>query len=359
MVGGTVSSLLALLSGIKDRYDISIYSRSSLGKSRSLFADYAIIDETIWLSTTVRGRGIVIYWLSRLLQLLVRVLEKLKINVLPLLVKTGCKRIHINSFDVVIAYQESLVGFARYIPFENKYCWIHSDITRTGYNSGFESFKKIVCVSCFAKEQFLTVYPYLSDRVEVFYNQLDKRRIEEASNSIESLDEKYDTSQFTLVSVGRFDPIKQFDVIPSIASSLRMSIGDTFRWYIIGGDRYFNRYENSIKKEIEELDLSNIVILLGEKTNIYPYLKKADLLIIPSKSETFSLVAFEARLLGTPIIMNDIPVAYEIIKDNSGWIVGIDSMCHKIIEFYNNPFRVDSFINVSSSCEEEFLRLIG
>jgi hypothetical protein len=57
--------------------------------------------------------------------------------------------------------------------------------------------------------------------------------------------------------------------------------------------------------------------------------------------------------------MNDIPIAREIIKDKSGYIATIEEMPDIISEFYRNPFRVKSFIRLSSQSLSIFNSIVG
>lgn len=359
-VGGTITSLLSLLPVIRNKYDISLYARSSLGTERNSFQSYNVLKENIWLSTTIRSQGPFVYCVSRIIQLTSKLLRYCGINISPLLAKIGCKKINVSSYDLVISYQESLAGFVKFFPCK-KACWIHSDISRGGKRgiNDFASFDYIICVSYFAKDSFLSVYPRLSDKVFVIYNNIDEERILENSSLATNQDSHFDTSKFTLISVGRFDPVKQFDKIPYIAKRIKERIGDRFVWYIVGCSPHYYNYQSLIQADINKLGLSSEVVLIDEKNNVYPYIKASDLLVITSESETFSLVAFEARVLGTPIIMNDIPIAREIIKDKSGYIATIEEMPDIISEFYRNPFRVKSFIRLSSQSLSIFNSIVG
>lgn len=352
-IGGTVISLQSLLFQIKESYDISIYSRSSLGGKKSLFRDYRVLKENIWLSTTVRSRGLMTYLLSAVLQATIKLLKKLKIDLTPYCVRRGCKKIKSYQYDLVVSYQESLASFVGYFP-GKKACWIHSDIRRLDYGDSFASFDHIICVSEFAKQCFLSKYPLLTDRTKVIYNRIDDKYIMSKANQGDVLDVLFDCSKFTIVSVGRLDNVKQFDKIPAIAKRLKSEIGSTFKWYIIGYSRQFLTNRERLQTEINQNDLSAEVILLKEKNNVYPYIAKSDVLVITSKSETFSLVAFEARVLGTPIIINDIPIAQEILTDDSGIISDLDNMHEAILRIYKEPFRVKSYISPSLSALSNF-----
>lgn len=71
--------------------------------------------------------------------------------------------------------------------------------------------------------------------------------------------------------------------------------------------------EEKIKKYIIEAGLENNVKLQNWTEDPYSYLKTVDCVLFPSLSEGYGLVAMEANLVGTPLIMNDVGVAnYEL-----------------------------------------------
>ena len=202
----------------------------------------------------------------------------------------------------------------------------------------FHILNKIVCVSEFARRDFLSVYPQLSEKTIVIPNQLDKKEIVTKSLCQEWIDPRFKTDIFTIISLGRLDPVKQFSKIPTIARKIKESCNIPFRWYIIGGSRSDKREEYLIKSAIKENDVSNIVIMLGEKTNPYPYLAKSNLFVHTSKSETFGIVISEANLLCIPVIVNDFGCAPEMVKNGeNGFVVNVNDMHLCISDILTSP----------------------
>ena len=91
-----------------------------------------------------------------------------------------------------------------------------------------------------------------------------------------------------------------------------------FRWYIIGdGER---NYQNLIDTEISNNNVKAKVIMLGGKTNPYPYIQEADLLVCTSKTESWSYVINEAKALHTPVVTLRCGSSDEVIDENVGYI---------------------------------------
>ena len=68
------------------------------------------------------------------------------------------------------------------------------------------------------------------------------------------------------------------------------------------------------------------VIILGKKTNHYPYIKACDIYVQPSRYEGKSVTVREAQMLCKPIVVTNYPTASSQIKDGvDGVIVPMDN----------------------------------
>lgn len=92
--------------------------------------------------------------------------------------------------------------------------------------------------------------------------------------------------------------------------------------------------EANIRRYIADNNLNNNIKLQNWTEDPYGYLKSADCVLFPSLSEGYGLVAMEADIVGTPVIMNDVGVAnYELkpgpkvtilpANDRAKWIQAI------------------------------------
>ena len=97
------------------------------------------------------------------------------------------------------------------------------------------------------------------------------------------------------------------------------------KWYIIGDGELYN----DIKNKIHDLGLENYIFMLGKKTNPYPYIKYADILVHPSYVESQSITVLEAMALRTPCIVCRSLGPEEFIKSGINGILtekSIDSL---------------------------------
>ena len=228
-------------------------------------------------------------------------------------------------FDKVIGFEESYATkFASCFDIP-KIAWLHCDYhayykASQGLDESamYGRFEKIVCVSNYAKNVFIKYYPALSQKVICVYNMLDVSAIEAAAQEpIE--DNRFETEDFTIVSVGRIDPIKQFHLIPDFVKEMKnRNPVVKFRWYVIGNGS--NHLWNYTLEQIKKLGVSEQVVLLGAKNNPYPYIQKADLLVCTSKTESWSYVINEAKVLHTPVVTLRCGSSEEVVEPNVGYI---------------------------------------
>lgn len=81
--------------------------------------------------------------------------------------------------------------------------------------------------------------------------------------------------------------------------------------------------EERFRTAIRDAGLSERVQMLGwlSGDKKFQALSDARLLVVPSRHETFGLVAIDALAAGTPVIAFDIPCLREIIPPGTGWVV--------------------------------------
>ena len=72
--------------------------------------------------------------------------------------------------------------------------------------------------------------------------------------------------------------------------------------------------------------MENHVILLGKKSNPYPYIKACDVYVQPSRYEGKCVSVIEAQSLHKPVIITNYPTAKSQLKDGvDGIIVPMDN----------------------------------
>lgn len=77
-----------------------------------------------------------------------------------------------------------------------------------------------------------------------------------------------------------------------------------------------------LHKQILSMGLNDKVVYLGHKTNVEKWLNAADLLVLPSRFETFGLVLAEGMAMGKPAITFSVGGTPEVVKDGvTGFLI--------------------------------------
>lgn len=199
-----------------------------------------------------------------------------------------------------------------------KISWIHTDLAKRRTMSYARELKslsrmdKIICVSNGTKKSVISLYPQLKEKLQVIYNPIDKEQI--IMNALVPI--QIDKEKTTIVCVGRLVEVKGYDVLLKAHHEL-ISEGIEHQIIILGE----GNLEEELKREILQLNLQNSFILMGYKENPYPYIKAADIYVLPSIFEGFSLSLVEAMVLGKPCIATRCVGPTEILNDEYGLLV--------------------------------------
>ena len=241
-------------------------------------------------------------------------------------------------FNAVIACQEGTTSrVISKIKAHNKVAWVRCDYKRRLEDTGksrdnfYGNYNSIVCVSKLTYTNFTTIFPEYISKTYCIPNPQDGELITSRAQMFEE-DSKFVLQGKTLVSIGRFDEVKRFDMIASIAHRL-CEQGLQFRWYLIGDGPEKER----IVKSIQENHVEDYVIMLGPKKNPYYFIQKADVLVTLSRSEACPRVVNEAKVLHTPTVSTDFPTIYEFIKDGeTGLIAPLEQIPATIIRLFSD-----------------------
>lgn len=228
------------------------------------------------------------------------------------------------NYQAVIAYSEGLpTKFVSEALHPNKIAWIHCDyqkyleIVKKNEYQIYKRFEKVVCVSDYTRRSFINVYPNLASNTHYIYNVLDYSFIKEMSEQMQT--PQYERNTINVVSVGRVDPVKRFSEIPRIVSEMKNA--NKIKWYIVGPAVGNQEEYKLLLANIEKYGVQTQVIPLGEKSNPYPYIANADILVCVSLSEACPYVVNEAKVLGVPIVSTNFGSAFEFIEDRKDGII--------------------------------------
>lgn len=153
-------------------------------------------------------------------------------------------------------------------------------------------FKHIIFVSNEYRKEFLRLFPSLEEKTLVLNNFIDTENIKKESK--EKIPNKKQKEKKLFLFVGRLD-----DDAKKIGRAIRLTKKiKEIEFWIVGDGPDRKIYEEMIKKE----KLEDRVKLMGRKKNPYPYMKKADYILLTSDYEGFPVIYLEAITLQKPII---------------------------------------------------------
>ena len=219
---------------------------------------------------------------------------------------------------------------------KKKVGWIHTDYTsvNTGVHLPSEepawaAMDKIVAVSSDLAKSFAKVFPAQLTKVVVIENILSPSFVRKQSLiGYPPVDIIKDSETLILCSAGRYTYPKAFD-LAALACRKLLDGGIKVRWYILG----YGPDEPLLRKLITENKLEDSFILLGKRTNPYPYMKVCDIYVQPSRYEGKAVAVREAQMLGKPVLISDFATASSQLENNvDGYIAeaGVDGLVRGI-----------------------------
>lgn len=233
-----------------------------------------------------------------------------------------------NNYDIEISFLEgeSTQFISKRKNKAKKIAWIHTDLANHRVLSKkverkiYEAMDEIICVSNDCKNNFLQIYPEFIEKIKVVYNLIPKNDIIE--KSLELGEVIKENKKTTIISVGRLVNAKGYDILLK-AHKKNLELGMDYNLKIIGE----GSLRDSLLQYIKQNKIENNTEILGFKENPYPIIKRADIFVVSSRYEGFSLVLAEALVLGLPIISTNCVGPRELLKNGEiGKIVEIEDV---------------------------------
>ena len=149
------------------------------------------------------------------------------------------------------------------------------------------------------KQELIDVCDVPEDKIKVIDNPVDTDYIDENLRGVSSPYPNDGLKHFCWI--GRYDYIKGVDIlIDAFVKAKRQNTEISL--YMIGSVEEDNPYYQSILEMVASNGIQKTIHFVGFDNNPYKWMKFADCLIIPSRSEANSNVLKEAAYLGTPVI---------------------------------------------------------
>lgn len=257
-------------------------------------------------------------------------------------------------FDVAIAYiyGEVMYYIQEKVKAKRKLAWVHIDYRSAEHSAenDYKYFKKmdgIVSISNSCVQILREEFPDLKNKIYCIPNLTSSEAVKRLAGK--NIPDEYIKGSYNLLSVGRLDEQKGFDMAITAASIIKKS-GVKFKWFVIG-DGYL---EKTLKRQIKQEEVEDCFELIGVRENPYPYIKNCDIFIQPSRFEGKSVVMDEAKILAVPIVVTAFPtVRDQIVDGKEGLIVEMtpEKIAEGIIDLINNSDRRIAFKEYLASHE--------
>ena len=231
------------------------------------------------------------------------------------------------TYDLAISFLTPHRIVAEKVKAKKKIAWIHTDYTRVWVDAEdelkvWQKYDYVASISGDVTNTFLQVFPSLAPKIVEIENILSPTFVRKRAE-LEDTDKEFrHEGTITLLSVGRFSDAKNYDNVPDICKRLINETKLNIKWYIIG----YGGDEALIRQKIKEAGMEEHVILLGKRSNPYPYIKACDIYVQPSRYEGKSVTVREAQMLCKPVVVTNYPTAPSQIRSGiDGVIVPMDN----------------------------------
>lgn len=320
--GGVAKSIVNLLNVVDvQRYEVCLLVLSDTKGPFEQFipADVRIIrDET--MAAVIGGvgglkclvmRGHLLLALGSILRMVISLFSKSRAGILLSKLLPAVE----GEYDMIVDYngQAQLYYMVDKLKAKRKVTFFHNDYKKWPYYEAadrkyFPKVDKIFTISQQCVQSLKEVFPKVADKISLMENISSPNVIyKQSKDGIDTVN----TKGVLLLTVAHVCFRKGFDYAFEAATILK-SRNIEFTWLFLGSiSKEVSPYTDLIK----EKGLSENIIFLGIKSNPYPYMEKADIIVHPSRYEGKSITLDEAKILCKPIVVTNFSTVHDQFED--------------------------------------------
>lgn len=201
---------------------------------------------------------------------------------------------------------------------------------------------KVIAVSDGIRKMLINDFNNKPTKVVTISNPIDATLVQKQADEI-----VLDLPNEYVLFVGRFDKVKNIQLLINAYKLFNQRFPNVKLLLIGGGPEL-----ESITNHIKELNLQDEIKFLGIKSNPFPYIKKAKIIALSSKSEAFPTVLIESLILGKTIVSTPTFGAIEILNSGkygylSDSVSDVSGFYNKLVEAYLKPLDPNLLENYS------------
>lgn len=194
----------------------------------------------------------------------------------------------------------------------------------------FNKLQNVIAVSQSVKESIS------HNNVKVIYNAIEPKTILPVSKN----------KIFTILAIGRLDKVKGFHNLIKECAKLSFP----YQLQIVGE----GEERESLEAEIQEMQLDHKINLLGFRKDIPQLMQRADVVVISSYNEGFSLVAIEALFYANVLVSTKVGGSIEILDKR--FLINDFDIATKINHIHLNYKEYENnFFTLKNKYKDRFL----
>ena len=216
------------------------------------------------------------------------------------------------TFDLIIDYggQQQLYYMVDKLDGKKKITFFHNDYSKWPYYYAadrlyYPKIDQILSISQTCVDVLKAYFPDCKDKISVMQNISSPLLITKQANETVDLP----IAPLLLVSLGHIMRRKGTDFSIDAAKILQEK-GVEFKWMLVG-----KVVEKDLIRRIEQEGLADRFVVLGIRSNPYPYIKAADIYVHPARFEGKSIALDEAKILCKPIVVTNFSTVNDQFED--------------------------------------------
>lgn len=171
---------------------------------------------------------------------------------------------------------------------------------------------RIVCVSEQLQKELSTRIKLPARKLKLIYNGVDPNRFHGQTNLDLKTELGLPPNSTLVVSIGNIRPAKGYEYLVEAAVRL-LELDDNVHFVVVGHQR--KAVFEKLLEQIGQCPRSPRIHWLGFREDVVDILQQADIFLLPSVSEGFSISTVEAMMAGVPVIATRSGGPEEIISN--------------------------------------------